>query len=184
MYEVRHVRSDQLPLEISLQVISFVRIVWAGDQKGEARFWQMPDPEGVVEHFYIAERGVLISHGSVSRMTITHAGETYHVRGVGSVFTFPAFRNEGYGAQVVAAISDSIRSGDADVGMLFTGLDLHPFYRRSGWMTVNREGVYYGDPQQPKFSDAHLMILPVSEKGIAHRDDFERGLLYVGASTW
>ena len=119
-----------------------------------------------------------------SRLTITHAGESYDVRGVGGVFTYPAFRNEGHGAQVVAAFSDNIRSSDADVGMLFTGPDLHPFYRRSGWTTVNRDGVYYGDPEQPEHSDAHLMILPVSEKGIAHRADFELGLLYVGAATW
>ena len=65
MYEVRHVRSDQLPLEISLQVSSFFRLVWGGDEKGEDRFWQMSDPDGVIEHFYIAERGVLVSHALV-----------------------------------------------------------------------------------------------------------------------
>ena len=184
MYEIRHVRSAQLPLEISLQVSSFVRIVWGADQKGEDRFWQMSDPEGLDEHFYIAERGVLISHAAVSRLTITHLGQTYRVRGVGGVFTYPAFRNEGHGTRLVAAVSDSIRSSDADLGMLFTGLDHHPFYRRSGWTTVNRDGLYFGDPQQPEWTDSHLMILPVSEKGIAHRDDFERESLYVGNSTW
>ena len=184
MYEVQHVRSDQLPLEISLQITSFFRLVWGGDEKGEDRFWQMTDPEGVVEHFYIAERGVLVSHALVRRLTITHMGESYTVLGVGGVFTYPSFRNEGHGARVVAAASDSIRSSDADIGMLFTGLELHPFYRGNGWMTVNRDGVYYGDPEHPQQSDAHLMILPVSEKGIAKRDDFERGLLYVGDFTW
>ncbi len=184
MYEVQHVRSDQLPLEISLQVTSFIRIVWAGDQRGDDRFWQMTDPEGIVEHFYIAERGVLVSHATVSRLTITHLGQSYDVRTVGGVFTYPAFRHEGHGTQLVAALSDSIRASDTDAGMLFTGLDLHPFYQSNGWLTVNREGVYYGDPEQPKQSDAHLMILPVSEKSITHRDDFERDSLYVGDSTW
>ncbi|MBI1257564.1 MAG: GNAT family N-acetyltransferase [Chloroflexi bacterium] len=184
MYEVQHVRSDQLPLEISLQVTSFFRIVWGADEQGEARFWQMTDPEGVVEHFYIAERGLLVSHALVKRMTLTHMGESYTVLGVGGVITYPAFRREGHGARVVAAASDAIRSSDADLGMLFAGLGHHPFYQRNGWTPLKREGVYYGDPQKPEHSDSHLMILPVSDKAIAHQEDFERGSLYVGPETW
>jgi predicted acetyltransferase len=120
----------------------------------------------------------------VVRRELEHLGSRYVVLGVGGVMTYPAFRGEGYGHRIVEAATDYIRKSDADVGMLFTGTDLHPFYRQHGWTTLEREGVHYGDPKQPEFSDSHLMILPVSEKGKAHRDDFERGNLYVGAWTW
>jgi len=184
MYEIQHVPSAQLPLEISLQITSFFRIVWGSDEKGEDRFWQMTDPEGVVEHFYIAERGVLISHGLVQRLTITHMGQWYDVRGVGGVITYPAFRNEGHAGRVVAALTDNIRASAADLSILFTGENLHPFYGRFGWIPLKREGVYYGDPQQPQLNDTHIMLLPLSEKVKAHLSDFERESMYVGPFTW
>ena len=184
MYEVQHVRSDQLPLEINLQITSFIRLVWGGDTKGDDRFWQMSDPEGVVEHYYIAERGVLISHELVRRLTITHMGESYAVLGVGGVFTYPAFRKEGYGAQVVAAFSDDIRASNADLGLLFTSERHYSFYAAHGWIPLNRRGVFAGNPNQPEFRDSGVMLLPVSEKVQTHLNDFEQTAMYVGADTW
>jgi predicted acetyltransferase len=111
-------------------------------------------------------------------------GQTYEVLGVGGVFTYPAFRKEGHAARIVAALSDSIRASGADMGLLFTGLDLHPFYGRFGWMPLTKEGVYYGDPQQPQLNDTHIMLLPLSENVKMHLNDFEQETMYVGASTW
>ncbi len=184
MYPIQQFAWNEVPPSLGYQIASFFRIQWLNELKGEDRFWNFFDSPEVVVHFTISERDVLISHALINRRLIEHLGVTYTVFGVGAVFTYPAFRGAGYGRRIVDAVTEYIRASDADVGMLFTGLNLHPFYGRSGWSTLNREGVYFGDPQQPEFSDSHVMILPVSEKGIAHRDDFERGSLYVGAFTW
>ncbi len=186
MYEVQHVTSDHLPDAIYQQMASFIRLVWLGHLKGEDRFWVLADPTGHIDHFYVAERGVLVSHACVNRRTITHAGETYTLRGVGAVFTYPAFRKEGQGARVVAAATDFIRGTDADVAMLFTSPDLEPFYAAHGWSALRPEPeIASGDAQQPSV-DSHefTMMLFLSEKARAHRDDFLRGPIYVGEYTW
>jgi hypothetical protein len=184
MYPIEQYQWNTLPPSLGYQIASFMRIVWLNDLKGEDRFWEFFSSPEVVAHFTISERDVLISHALVRRRIIEHLGKSYVVYGVGAVMTYPAFRREGYARRIVDATTDFIRQSDADLGMLFTGLDLHPWYGKSGWSTLNREGVYAGDPQHPDYVDAHSMILPVSEKGKACREDFERGNLYVGDFTW
>ena len=155
MYPVQQFQWNNVPPVLAAQIASFFRIVWMHDLKGEDRFWTFFDSPEVDAHFTISDRDVLISHASVLRRELEHLGNRYVVLGVGGVLTYPAFRGEGYGHRIVEAASDYIRKSDADVGILFTGMDLHPFYRQHGWTTLEREGVYQGDPQQPTFSDAH-----------------------------
>src|SRR5215207_6469374 len=101
MYEVQRYASNELPSGIEGQVASFIRLVWNGGGTGEDRFWSMNDPSGNVEHFVIAERGVLVSYAVVGQRTITHLGSSYRLLGVGGVMTYPAFRHEGHGTRVV-----------------------------------------------------------------------------------
>jgi hypothetical protein len=77
-----------------------------------------------------------------------------------------------------------ILNSDADIGMLFTAPETAPFYEASGCAALNKTGVHYGDPTQPEFDDAFIMMLYVSEQAKAHRDDFEQGSLFVGAFLW
>lgn len=181
MYPVVMHPGNHMPPSLAYQVASFFRLVWLNDMKGDDRFWNFFESPEVVAHFTISERDVLISHAQVLRRDLEHLGSRYVMYGVGGVMTYPAFRGEGYGHRVVEATTDFIRNSEADVGILFTGMDLHPFYRQHGWQALERDGVYHGDPQQPEFNDAHTMILPVSAHGQAHIDDFARGELYVGA---
>lgn len=184
MYPVQHYASNELPADLAAQVGSFIRLVWSSDEKGEDRFWTINDPSGEVEHFVIAERGMLVSYALLCRQTITHLGHTYRLFGLGGMMTYPEFRHEGHGTRVVEAATNYLRGSDVDAGMLFTGPDLHPFYQANGWIPLKKEGVYYGDPAQPKFEDAHILMLYVSEHAKAHRDDFEQGDLFVGESMW
>lgn len=184
MYEVKQYASNELPPEIDAQIASFIRIVWAYDRKGEDRFPRVGTPKPATQHFVIAERGVLISHVNVIHREITHMGERYRLYGLRNVFTYPAFRGEGHGRQIVNVASAYILKSDADAGMLFTGIDLFPFYQVSGWTALQKTGVYYGDPDHPQFKDAPIMLLYVSDHAKAHRDDFEQGNLFVGESLW
>jgi hypothetical protein len=186
MYEVQHYRSNQLPDSIYQQFASFVRLVWLSHLQGDDRFWRLVDPTGQVDHFVIAERDVLISHASVSQRTLNHRGETYTMRGLGGVFTYPAFRKEGHGAKVVAAVTEFIRSTDADLGMLFTDPVREPFYGAHGWQALKPlPGILSGDPQHPTVdAESFAMMLYLSEKAKAHRDDFLHGPIYVGEDTW
>ena len=184
MYEVQHYRSDQLPDSIYQQMSSFIRLVWLNHLKGDDRFWVLVDPTGHVEHFVIAERGVLISHACVNTRALTHAGESYLLRGLGAVFTYPAFRKEGHGGRVVAAATEFIQGTDADVGMLFCAPERVPFYAAHGWQQLANPYACFGDPNQPGLNDEITMMLFLSDKAKARRSDFERGSIYVGEHTW
>lgn len=185
MYEVQHYRSDHLPDAIYQQMSSFIRLVWLNHLKGEDRFWVLVDPTGHIDHFLIAERGVLISHACVNTRTITHAGESYVLRGLGAVFTYPAFRGEGYARQVVQAATDFILKSDADIGMLFCAEKLVPFYASFGWEKLCNPQIASGDPAAPSFDhDDCTLMLYLSEKGRAARDIFEHHTVYVGEYTW
>ncbi len=101
------------------------------------------------------------------------------------MLTYPAFRKEGLGGQVVAAASDYIRASDADVGMLFTYPAIEHFYARYGWTHLSDPGVRWGDPASPQYeADAFMMLLPVSAKALAHRADFDHGPIFVGPTRW
>lgn len=184
MYEVQHYRSNELPPILDGQAASFIRLVWNVGGTGDDRFWRLNDPSGEVEHFVVAERDTLISYVLLRRRTITHMGNTYRLFGLGGMMTYPAFRHEGHGARVAQAATAYLRHSDMDAGMLFTGSSLFPYYEPHGWVPLEREGVYYGDSNQPQFSDSHVMMLHVSDHARNHRQDFEQGDLFVGASLW
>lgn len=185
MYEVQHYRSDHLPDAIYQQMSSFIRLVWLSHLKGEDRFWVLVDPTGHIDHFYVAERGVLISHACVNTRTVTQASESYVLRGLGAVFTYPAFRGEGYARQVVQAATDFILQGDADVGMLFCAERLASFYASCGWTKLSTPQIAFGDPAAPHFNpDECVMMLYLSEKGKAARAVFDQQPVYVGEYTW
>ena len=185
MVDLAHYRRGAVPPEIDCQIRSAFSLIMNADGVGEERFADPFAHSEVMEHFIAIERGLLISHADVSERTITHAGETYRMCGVGEVMTHPAFRREGHGQRVVAAATEYIHSRDADIAMLFTDPQLEPFYASSGgWIALSNHDVTYGDPVQPKLSDEFVMMLFLSDKAKAHRADFEHGAIYVGDSMW
>jgi predicted N-acetyltransferase YhbS len=183
MYEVRQYPSPEVPPEIACQIASFVRLVWLNDLTGDDRFWSLEGEAGMTT-FVICERGVLISHANVIQRTITYQGESYLMYGLGGVFTYPAFRGEGYGGQVVEAATQFIRSSDADVGMLFCDPKRQGFYGNIGWLPLDATILAGAEGQAQPVTDEPMMILYLSDKAKAHRTDFEGATIYVGEYTW
>lgn len=183
MYEVRQYPSSQVPPEIACQVASFVRLVWLSHLTGEDRFWSL-EGDASTTTFVISERGVLISHANVVQRTITHQGENYLMYGLGGVFTYPAFRGEGCGGQVVEAATRFIRASNADIGMLFCDPKRKGFYGQHGWLPLEATILAGAEGQAVPFTDEPMMILYLSTKARAHRANFEGATIYVGEDTW
>lgn len=183
MVEVLQYPSNEVPPEIACQVASFVRLVWLNDLTGDDRFWSLEN-ENSIATFVIFERGVLISHAHVIQRAITHRGESYRMYGLGGVFTYPAFRGEGYGGQVVEAATQFIRASNADVGMLFCDPKRRGFYGQSGWLPLEATILVGTEGQAKPFTNEPMMILYLSDKARAHRADFEGATIYVGEDTW
>jgi predicted N-acetyltransferase YhbS len=185
MIELRFYPAEELPSDLKWQILSFLRVTWPGGFVGENRLrdWISP-PEDRPRHFVLVENGLLVSHAEVVWKYLDHAGETYKAYGLSGVFTYPSFRGQGYGRQVVDAGTKTIRASDADVGMFHCAPGLGPFYAASGWIPLPGATTWVGRKSAPVVSDELLMMLFLSEKGRRGRPAFEREALYFGEDTW
>ena len=185
MADLVHHSTEQLPPDLAAQFKTLFEQVFLDDVVDENPMFESPFVPGrTLEHFIILEGDQLIGHADVSEHVISHLGETYRLCGVGEVMTHPDFRRAGHAQRAVAAASDYIRTTDADIGMLFTMPELESFYGSSGWETINTQGITFSDPDQPRFDDAYVMMLFLSDRAKAHRADFEHGPIYVGHLLW
>ena len=120
------------------------------------------------KHFVIADGDVLVSHALAHQKKIEHAGETWDVGALSSVFTYPTHRGGGFGEQIVAAATDDLRGRNVDFALLFCGNRVKSLYQRTGWEHRPNLRVTFGEPKEPKrFYDVHpesyVMSLIVSD---------------------
>ena len=108
---------------------------------------------------------------------LDHGGQTYTSYGFGNMFTFPPYRREGHGQQVLAMATDYIQRSGIGIAVLFCAPTLEVFYARSGWQVI-RTPVRIGTPSEYETHDVTPMMLFVSEKGQQGKRDFERQPLY------
>ena len=133
--------------------------------------------------FLVEEKGVLISRLEVVWNILQHAGEEYKTYALSGVFTFPAFRKQGYGLQLVQSAKDYIEQrGEADIVLFHS--TLKGFYEQAGFERMDNLVTLVGDPQHPERSDETGFMLFLSEKGKRGRNSFEKGSVYVGKSMW
>ena len=175
--------ASELPLGLKCQILSFLRITWPEGFMGENRLRDWIS-RGDAQHILLVENGILISHTEVKWKYLDHAGVTYNVYGLSAVLTYPAFRGQGYGRQVVAAGTAFIEATDADIGMFHCAPSLKDFYSACGWIPMEHTKTLVGDTDCPEVSDELMMMQFFSSKGKRGRASFERDPVYFGEDTW
>ena len=177
-------KSQDVPERFQCQVLSFVRIEWPELFTGNLRFrdWTSK-PELHPVTFLFEEGGVLISRLEVVWDVLHHAGEVYTTYGLSGVFTYPAFRKQGYGLQLVRSARDYIEQQPGADIVLFHST-LKGFYEQAGFERMESLVTLVGDPQHPEKSDETGFMLFLSEKGQRGRSRFEQEPVYVGESIW
>ena len=153
-----------LPRELEIQVLAFMRIVWGDDWPDDDRFrTRLWEDDGAV-HFVRADGDLLVSHAQIVVPVLEHDGRRLRIAGVGGVMTYPHFRGEGHGTAVMRRTTDHIRTDPAfDVGMLFCEPDTIPFYERFGWTTLPAERVIQlapGGPEDVVMTVGDTTLLP------------------------
>lgn len=176
---------DQLPTHLKCQILSFLRITYPEGFVGKHRLrdW-ISAPDNHPVSIVLVEAGILISHTEVVWKTIYHVGETYKAYGLTGVFTYPAFRGQGYGRKIVELGTAYIDETDGDIGLFHCAPDLEPFYSQCGWIPVPQAVTLVGDPATPAVSDELMMIRCLSDKGQCGLSTFAQQPLYFGGSTW
>ncbi|MBV7328329.1 GNAT family N-acetyltransferase [Chloroflexi bacterium TSY] len=177
--------SQELPPYIKYQILSYVRIEWHWIFQGGNQLWDFTLKDTHPINFVLIENDVLISHAEANWRHLEHRDQIYKVYGLSAVFTYPAFRKQGYGHQVVEAATEYIESSDADIGMLFCLPNLKDFYGKSGWTSLENIEIRYGAEDDPEINgDELVMVRNVSERGREALTAFEQEPLYIGAYTW
>ena len=184
MPDLAHYSSTTLPIPLKYQLLSAVRIEWSWAFTGSGRTWDYTCKATHPQYFTLSEQDVLISFVEVNQRSLQHADETFQVYGLSAVYTYPAYRSEGFGRQVVQAATNFIHTSNADVAMLFCLPERADFYRVSGWQPLPAATILYGDPEQPSVNEETVMMQFVSAKGMQHQNTFAHQPVYVGNHLW
>ena len=176
--------SQELPAKFTCQILSFMRAEWPQDFQGKNRLrkW-IKRPEEHPVHFILEEEDILISHVAVVWKLLHHAGQEYKAYGFTEVFTYPVWRRQGYGLQLIRAASEYIeQQGDADLIMFHS--TVRGFYELVGFEPMDEMVTLIGDPSHPRRSNDIGFMRFVSEKGKQGREQFAKETLYFGDDTW
>lgn len=178
--------STDFPEALKCQALSFLRVEWPGGFMGDNRLrnWITKEADHPI-HVVLVEAGLLISHTNVVWKYLEHAGITYKTYGLTGVFTYPSFRGQGYGSQLIAAATAYIQASDGDIAMFHCDPSLRDFYARHGWEALEQATTYLGPNEKFLVDDEVLMMQFLSAKGQQGRASFEREPIYFGSdSTW
>ena len=187
MIELFTYTNAEFPENLKWQAVSFLRMQWPGGFTGENRLrdWVTRDDDHPI-YIVLVEAGILISHTNVVWKYLEHDGITYKAYGLTGVFTYPSFREQGYGSQIVAAGTEYILKSDADLGMFYCDERLRKFYAQHGWIHMDTSTTFIGTKEHPELIDDEiLMMLFLSPMGQLGRQAFENRPIYFGGDhTW
>src|SRR5690349_19409002 len=100
MADLHIYRKDELlPPHFYYQAQAAMRIIF----EFSADYDLDPGADAGMMHVLIAKGRELIAYTGVISTTIQHEGVTYCCYGLSGVLTFPAFRRQGYGKQLISA---------------------------------------------------------------------------------
>ena len=176
---------EQLPPHLKCQILCILRMMWPEGFTGQNRLRDWISAEG--DHsisIMLVENDILISHTQVVWKYLSHAGETYKTYGLSGVLTYPAFRKQGYGRQIVDRGTAYIDATDADIAMFHCDKSLKTFYSASGWTPMETAITYVGPKDHPVVSSELLMMRFLSGHGKKSRQAFETIPFYFGEDTW
>lgn len=186
----QHIFTDSdFPAHLRCQYMSFLRVHWwwffQGEQRLRTTMWP---PEVSPTHIVLEEAGILVSYATVVNKTIDHAGQRFRTAGVSAVFTYPAWRKQGYGHRLMELVTDHIRAGGYDIAMLFCEPEIAALYTKHGWLAM-QSPTLSGDVASPnssaddEYPETRLMLF-LSEHGQAHQATFDTTPVYVGTYSW
>lgn len=180
MPQVSMYHHQELPAHLRWQAVSFMRVQWPSIFTGSLRWLSETYPAELRPvHFVCSEREVLISYAAALRLALPHRGTTYQVYGVGNVFTFPPYRREGHGQQVLQAAAQYLDSGTIDLAILFCQPELAAFYARSGWEASPEAETRIGTPESYMLDHDLRMMRFISPLARQMRGEFAAHPLYI-----
>jgi aminoglycoside 2'-N-acetyltransferase I len=180
---------NEMPRDIALQIVSYVRIQWPFLLGQKTPLWESAPYPADGKHFVLVDGDALIAHALAHHKMVEHGGRQWKVGALSSVFTYPTHRGTGYGEQVASAATQWLRESGTDFALLFCGERVKSLYLRQGWEHLPPLRVTYGDVGElKKYEEEYLggfvLIMLVSESAAAAKSQLENQPIYVGQNTW
>ena len=182
--DVKLYQQADFPDILKWQALAFMKTAWPSIFQGAIKFLDHTyPPECHPVHFAMHTGDSLIAYATVMQLPLTHAQTDFTLSCFGNLFTFPPYRGEGYGLQVLQAATTYLHQSDADLAGLFCDAPLIPFYERCGW-TLTRSPTYVGTPlhkdlaHEDEAAVSRLMLF-LSPRGQTARHTFDTEALYV-----
>lgn len=114
------------------QIASLLGVVYSGEPSVEPPLLDH-DLSLAATSFYVLDGERVVSYAAVVHLAIRHGGEDWALAGLSAVATAPDFRGRGLATAVVAAATEHIVHGSADVGLFTCDPPLARLYERAGW---------------------------------------------------
>jgi predicted acetyltransferase len=173
-----------LPQHFEQQIRAYVRILWHDAYTYDLNAPLVPD-ERHPQYVVLAEQHALISAARVNWVTVNYMGQSLKTYCLGDVFTYPAFRKQGYANQVVDAATMLIRSDtSADMAILFTDPALETLYGQSGWQHVPELNASIGLEENSEPYPAFAMMLFFSNKAQEAKANFAKYPIFLPGYGW
>ena len=174
---------DAFPDALRWQAIAFLRVEWPFIFGGAARLQTHPYPLSMPQiHIAATEGDVLLSYATLVQFDQAQDGTRYRTLGLGNVFTFPPYRREGLGRQVIDTATRVLERSDADIGALLCERRFIPMYAAAGWIAADAP-TFEGTPDDAKRLEAVRMLVFVSAAAQRARAALLGHPLYV-AEQW
>jgi GNAT superfamily N-acetyltransferase len=170
---------QNFPSVYKWQAIAFMRCEWASIFQGDILYMsETYSPEFDPIHFVMAEGESLLSYAAILKRNLLHMNREYAVYGFGNMFTFPPYRNQGYGQKVLRAATEFIQRSTVDVAILFCDKSLEKYYNAKGWLATPSP-TYISCPEEYLLYEPLRMMIFISDKGKAAQTDFENSPLCI-----
>lgn len=175
--------AEDLPMHFTWQMLDFARMQWHEDIE---HFGLPLHPANWhPTYFLIADGKFLVSSATVLWKIIHFQDQAYKIYGLGMVLTYPTYRKQGYGRQVISNATCYIREDkEADLALLQTAPYLEHFYAEHGWEHTPKIRVLNGQLDNPIDDDGWIMMQFLSRRAQKQRKTFEEHPFYLDVHIW
>jgi len=185
MSEIQIIHNRDLPEHLYWQIISIFRTHW-GEIMGRRTVWFEREIDRTRQHIVIVEHKHLIAQATVHQQAINIGDQTAQIIGIGSVYTFPAYRGDGYASKIMRAVADyADQQSDIAMSILFCKPELQPLYESVGWERLDSSQLHFGERDQPQvFERGFLMVRYANSVTQDLRNSMQTEAIYLGNELW
>ncbi|MEQ8210366.1 MAG: GNAT family N-acetyltransferase [Lacipirellulaceae bacterium] len=162
---------DDIDPALALEISKLLCTVWPKpDRTPESRAQQLAEEQGkysgpksqAPRSFLMREHGRVIAHSAILPRKIRTSQGEHVVAGLAKVCSDPKQRGRGLGERIVRAALQVVDSGEFEVMLFQTSIEVRPFYEKHGAREIENRIVnsLADDPDANPFWDRVVMIYP------------------------